>query len=81
LVSSIVPLAGGLQTSLNYAPQLNEKFFGWDSSVQAYTPAAYITSKGVNKWSPSEPQISVGQGFWFLYNANSTWKTNFTVGP
>jgi hypothetical protein len=47
---------------------------------QKYVIVFIATSTKVKGfWSPGEPQIGVGQGFWLNALAGSVWTTNFTV--
>jgi len=79
LLSSMAPLAGGLQTTLKYTPTLGDIVYTYHGS--AYDPAySYVKNKsGVPIWTPGEPPISVGQGFWLSTSAGSVWSNNFVV--
>ena len=78
MVSSIAPLAGTVDSTgnggLNYVPQTGDIVFLWDPVGQGYV--TYLHGRG--GWSPSDPAVSVGQGF-FLDTAQTTWVNTFTV--
>jgi hypothetical protein len=78
LVSSISPLSGQVDSTgnggLNYTPTSNDIIFLWDPVGQAYV--TYLHGRG--GWSPSDPVLAVGQGF-FLNTPNATWVNTFTV--
>jgi hypothetical protein len=80
LVSPIQPIAGGLQTTLGFSPVVNDTVLEWSPTAQTYVAYNYASSKGVSKWSPSEPQISVGQAFFVQAPSAQTW-TNTFVAP
>jgi len=79
LVSSIIPLSGGFQTTLQWAPVNGDSVYIYDQSLSSgaggYHPYSFATRGG---WGPSEPQIAPGVGF-FLNTTQSTWVQNFTV--
>jgi hypothetical protein len=87
LLSSMVPLTGGLQTALSYTPLVGDKVFQWNPTTQAYLPASsFATPKGggAAAWTPSEPQIGVGasgvsEGFWLSSGAAAGWTNVFSV--
>jgi len=82
LVSSMVPIAGGLQTVLMYTPQVKDAVYQWNAPAQAYFASkSFVTPKGggAAAWSPSEPAIAVGEGFWLDSVAKATWTNVFTV--
>jgi hypothetical protein len=81
IVSSQVPIAGLLQTTLGYQPANGDHVYVWNPVTQAYnTPASSYTTKG--GWGGGgQPNLSVGQAI-FLQSASlsgGTWTTNFTV--
>jgi hypothetical protein len=79
LVSAISPIAGDLQTNLNYTPVVNDIVYVWSPTAQSFAGTyQYANSKGTLKWTPSVPQISVGQAF-FLNTSSTAWTNNFTA--
>jgi len=81
IVSDQVPLAGALQTQLGLSPSAGDTVYGWDFTAKAYNIYIYSKNKAgtATNWNPSEPQISVGQGFWLDSASGTTWTQNFTV--
>jgi hypothetical protein len=79
LVGSQVPLSGGLQTSLSYTPQPNDQVFLFNGST--YDTYSYTINRAgtATNWNPSEPVISVGQGFWLNSATGSPWSNTFSV--
>jgi hypothetical protein len=75
VVSSMVPLSGGLQTSLGYTPALGDAVYIFNAG--SYTSYSFSTKTAT--WNPSEPQIAVGQGFWLDSASSAGWTNNFTV--
>jgi hypothetical protein len=76
-VSGIAPLAGGITTTLGYAPQVGDIAFIWNINSQGYAQYSYANSKGVLKWGPSEPQVPVG-GIAFIKTVSAeTWTNGF----
>lgn len=74
LVASQLPIAGGVQTTLNYQPHVGDNVLLYSGGQYVgYNYTTKTTGIGVNKttvtnwYAPSgsvgEPQISVGQGF------------------
>jgi hypothetical protein len=78
-VSSVAPIAGGLTTTLGYAPQVGDHAYVWNPTSQGYTGASWINSKGTLKWNPSEPQLSVGGSAFIQTISAETWTNGFTA--
>lgn len=78
LVSSVAPLSGAIDSTgnggLGYTPINGDTVYVWDPVAQNYV--SYLRSHG--NWGPSDPVISVGQGF-FLNTTQTTWLNSFTV--
>jgi len=81
LVSSLAPLQGGVTTVLKYNPLLNDTLYRYNGVGYDQFSYAKNKSTGLTNWSPSEPVINIGQGFWLKTSAGSTWNQNFTVAP
>jgi len=84
LVSSMVPLAGGLTTVLGYAPMDNDVVYQWDIATGNYNKTTYALVKGSSppayKWAPSEPSIAISEGFWLdNASAGASWSNYFQV--
>jgi hypothetical protein len=83
LKASMVPQAGGLQTVLAFPPVQDDFIWQWNPTSQVFTaqsPYLYDSSA----WSPSEPQISVAEGFFvhrdpLLANPTNWWIRNFVL--
>ncbi len=79
VLSSKIPLSGGLQTVLQYTPANADAVSIYEQSLNAglggYATYTYSTRGG---WAGGEPQISPGVGF-FLSTTSTTWVQNFTV--
>jgi len=77
IVSPQVPVAGGLQTTLNYQPSKGDNVYEFDPSVQTYS-SVYTFGAKTGAWN-NEPPVAVGQSF-FLFTTNGVaWTNNFTV--
>jgi hypothetical protein len=87
LLSSQVPISGGLTTVLGYKPTLGDTVYIYDNGVyDGYNykavgtghPVVYTTNwfKGA---LAGEPVIQVGQGFWLLPATSTNWVQNFIV--
>lgn len=75
VVSSMVPQAGELP-SLSFPAQPGDQVF-------KYTPGSGYTSYTFDEfdlaWTPSNPQVSVGEAFFSRKAAPANWVRNFTV--
>ncbi len=71
LLGGVSPVAGDLQTNLNYSPNLGDQVYVYNGS--GYTVYSFVVPprKTQAVWSPGTPQISIGQGF-FLETTNSS---------
>jgi len=86
MLGYMVPISGGIQTTLGYQPSPKDQVLVYSQALNSgaggYSQFSFITLKGqsTNSWSPSEPQIQVGQGFFInTTNVNATINTNFVV--
>jgi hypothetical protein len=84
LVSSMVPQGGDISTNLGLTVDPAGSMDGdtvitFNPTTQGYTTFT-AGSHYAGFWSPSAPQIAVGQGF-FFYNGNNpiNWTRTFTV--
>jgi hypothetical protein len=75
LISSIVPQAGGLVTDLGYPVADGDTVYKWENG--SYVISTY--DAGFDEWSPSEPSIGVGEGFWILTANAVEWTRDFSV--
>jgi hypothetical protein len=79
--SSIVPQAGALSSALGFPAQNGDTVYQWNRTTQQYNPGlSYFVDEGVGVWFPSEPNISVGEGF-FVQNTGAArqWTRTFNV--
>jgi hypothetical protein len=81
MVSSLVPLSGGLVSALGYNAGAGDQVYQWNGS--GYTINKYTKSKDGTKtnWSlnSTEPTIAVGEGFWLQVSAGAAWSNYFKV--
>jgi hypothetical protein len=83
MVSSVVPRAGGLQSTLGYVPNVGDGVYLWDQTITNWDYYQYIpqSRRSTNYiWSPSEPMIGIGQAFTIDPSTNITWQMNFSPG-
>jgi len=73
MLGSIIPLSGGVQTSLQYTPAIHDQVYLF-GTVAGYVSYLYSGTR----WLPSEPQMGPGTGI-FLLTTGNTWVQNFTV--
>jgi hypothetical protein len=89
VVSSMVPVAGAIDTVLGVNPVKGDKAFVWDTNVSGYDSYTYTPSSTPGNWSVQSgpgtgPSVSVGQAFWYFVGANdvggtNAWVENFAV--
>lgn len=74
MLGSAIPQAGKLTTDLKLPAKSNDKVF-------LFKNGSYdIFTYRLGKWSPSEPEIEVAQGFWFnAGTTGTTWTRSFSV--
>lgn len=73
LLSSKIPLSGGIGTVLQYTPVNGDQVFLYNTADGYHS---FGFARGA--WGPSEPQLSPGQGM-FINTTSSSWVQNFTV--
>jgi len=80
LLGSIIPLSGGFQTTLQWTPITGDTVYIFDQSLNSGAGGYAISSfsSRLGGWSPGEPQIAPGKGF-FLSTTQTAWVQNFTV--
>jgi hypothetical protein len=86
VVSSMVPVAGAIDSVLGIVPVKGDHAFVWDTNTLGYDSYTY-TPSGV--WSVQAgpgpgPAVAVGQAFWYQVGANAVggtnaWVENFAV--
>jgi hypothetical protein len=75
LVSSKVPLAGGIQSVLNYPPQPSDMVYIHDGN--SFT--AYIFDDIDLAWSPGEPVLGVGESCFITPSSARLWTRDFSI--
>jgi hypothetical protein len=76
LVGSQVPQAGALSGDLGFPAAEGDLVYQWDIDGQTYkTPSSYV----FGEWSPADPQVAVGEGFYVNKAAQANWDRNFSV--
>jgi hypothetical protein len=90
LISSIVPQAGAVSTTLGFTNvNAGDTVFQWSQALNG-GKGGYVDGSGdsvapglgsgyLNEWSPNEPTIAVGEGFWYQATAAITWSRVFSV--
>ncbi|MCP5522847.1 MAG: hypothetical protein H7A46_15015 [Verrucomicrobiales bacterium] len=76
LVSSIVPQAGLVSTDLGMPVEGGDTVYTFDTAA-GYSIFAYDAD--FEEWTPSEPSVAVGQGFWVKSASTKSWDRNFSV--
>ena len=87
IVSSVVPIAGGVTATLNYQPAINDTIFTFDgtnysSFTYSFKPASHGNPASTN-WvdgtgAVNQPNISVGQSFWLNPVTTPVWSQTYT---
>jgi len=78
-LSSMTPVAGGLQAALKYPAAAGDGVYLWNGTT--YNFSSYVKNKAgtATNWSPSEPIVGVAQGFWLNTFAGQVWSNYFIV--
>jgi hypothetical protein len=80
LKSSVVPQSGQLDTVLKYPPTIGDRVYRLNADGKTYTISTWeVDDFGKNNWSGTPPAPAVGEGFWLLAKAATTWTRNFDV--
>jgi hypothetical protein len=75
--SSIVPQAGALVSTLGFPQADGDTVFMFGAAIQDYVSYSYLELLG--GWSPSEPNLEVGDAFFVNKPVAATWSRDFTV--
>ena len=75
LVSSQVPQAGLVTTDLGLPPVAGDTVFQYSNLANAYTSSTFV----FGSWSPNEPAIAVGEGFFVKKAIAASWTRTFSV--
>ncbi|HOX04346.1 MAG TPA: hypothetical protein P5022_01560 [Candidatus Paceibacterota bacterium] len=82
LISSIVPQAGAVKTTLGLPVANNEVIYKYGAA--GYVQSTLRVIGGQDRWTggdSTEPVIDVGEGFWYKANATGNWARDFSVNP
>jgi hypothetical protein len=84
LRASMVPQQGLISTDLGVPYANGDTAFTFNTAQNGGGYSAYTYSEDDGTWNPTEPVISVGQGFFYLKSAtapaaSANWVRNFTV--
>lgn len=76
-VSSVLPIAGAIDTDLQFTPNDGDKVFTWNNASGKYSVASYAGG-----WlSGAAPTVAIGQGLVIqTLTAGASWTQTFTVG-
>jgi hypothetical protein len=75
LAASQVPQSGLVSTDLGLPPVAGDTVFQYSNLANAYTSSTFV----FGSWSPTEPTIGVGEGFFVKKAAPASWTRNFSV--
>jgi len=73
--SSAVPQAG-TATDLQFPAANNDRIYKWNNTTGTYDIFNFSTVLG---WTPTVPNIDVGQAFFVRMGAQTAWNRNFSV--
>lgn len=73
-IGSMLPKAGYLQTALGYNPNRGDTVFLWNGSSWS----SYLYFRQLNSWTPNEPVLNVGEGFFIKPSTNNVWRENYS---
>jgi hypothetical protein len=75
--SSKVPQAGLVSTDLKFPGAAGDKIFRYTPGT-GYSTFQYVGAP-LNRWTPSEPSVNVGEAFFVSVPAAKTWSRVFSV--
>lgn len=76
LLGSKIPQTGKVETDLKLTAQNGDEVYQLNAS------GAYVKStRRATNWTPSEPTVEVGNGFFLNAKAAGTWTRTFSVNP
>jgi hypothetical protein len=87
-LGSLLPLSGAISSSLQYAPNAGDVVHLWSAHGIQFFNSYTNTNSTAGGWSPSQPGISVGEGFildaaqtnvWVQDAYPCVWATNFII--
>jgi hypothetical protein len=75
LVASKVPQAGKVEAELGLVASNGDLIYQFSSATSTYA----LSTRRTATWTPAEPIIGVGEGFFFKATAAKQWKRTFNV--
>jgi hypothetical protein len=78
LMGSTIPISDTL-TNMGYVPANGDKTFQWNPVDQSWTIRSYAA--GLHRWAGGVPALRVGEGFWLVSHAGSSWTQIVTNVP
>ena len=75
LIAGQFPLEGAVERALGLPAVQNNLIYQWVSGVQNYV----LYTRRAAAWTPSEPIVIVGEGFFFQAQAAASWTKTYTV--
>lgn len=80
MCSSILPMAGAIDSVLQYVPGSDDMVYEWKASTQEYDQInMYYQDEEWALWYPETPTLTIGQGIFLAPWVTNTWKQTFTV--
>ena len=76
IVSSIPPIAGGIQTVMGYSPTLSDRVYQFSALAQNYASSHRYTGAS---WTAGEPVLGVGDAVFLQAAAATNWVQAFVV--
>ncbi|MGA3163818.1 MAG: hypothetical protein ABSD77_06460 [Verrucomicrobiota bacterium] len=76
VISTPFPLSGQCDTNFGYKPSKNDKIFTWNPSTQLYNSGSIYNG---TRFTPSDPQLAVGQPVFLQASSNNVWGLKFNV--
>jgi hypothetical protein len=82
IIASTVPAGGPINApapGLNFPAVDGDTVYEWNATTDSYVINTFDSLVG--GWSPSVPNIDVGEAFWVNKVAATPWNRNFSVNP
>ena len=78
MVSSVIPQSGALTNAdFNFPAGDSDTFLSWNAAARGYDSATtYFAGFG---WSPTTPNLQVGQGFFVFKSVSTNWVRTFSA--
>ena len=79
IVSSQVPQGGLVQTDLGLSPVNQDRVYRYNNPAGGYVISTYLSASGAWTGGGGQPNVPVGEAFFYQGHAGSSWVRNFTV--